>query len=271
MAMIFPGMDPYLENPHAWPGVHSRLIVYLADQLQPRLRPRYIAAVEQRVYLEGADRQFTPDVSVRKHHPATRLVPAALPEGDAPEVLLFEDLEVHEAFLEIRDRNSGMKVVTIIEVVSPANKYAGPGRDSYVAKQREVFDSPANLVEIDLLRYGPHVLAVPEYGTRMRFTYDYLTSVSRAAAGRRRFEVYPRRLDQRLPRIRVPLAADDGDTVLDVQAVVERAYEQGAYRDWIDYSAPCDPPLTPGQQEWATRLIASAPLPPPADPSSNGS
>lgn len=50
MGMIFPGMDPYLERPQLWTGVHSRLIVYLADQLEPLLRPRYVSAVEERVY-----------------------------------------------------------------------------------------------------------------------------------------------------------------------------------------------------------------------------
>jgi len=40
MSMIFPGMDPYLENPQLWPGVHTRLIVYLADQLQLLLPAR---------------------------------------------------------------------------------------------------------------------------------------------------------------------------------------------------------------------------------------
>src|SRR5205823_5222844 len=60
--MIFPGMDPYLEDPQLWPGVHSRLIVYTADRLQPALRPRYVAAVEERVYLQGPDREVVPDV-----------------------------------------------------------------------------------------------------------------------------------------------------------------------------------------------------------------
>ena len=32
--MIFPGMDPYLEDPRVWPGVHSRMVVYIADHLQ---------------------------------------------------------------------------------------------------------------------------------------------------------------------------------------------------------------------------------------------
>ena len=34
MPLIFPGMDPYLENPAIFPGIHSRMIVYLADQIE---------------------------------------------------------------------------------------------------------------------------------------------------------------------------------------------------------------------------------------------
>jgi len=49
MSMLFPGMDPYLEDPQIWSGVHTTLIVYIRNQLQPRLRPRYIAAIEVRV------------------------------------------------------------------------------------------------------------------------------------------------------------------------------------------------------------------------------
>jgi hypothetical protein len=38
MATVFPGMDPYLEDPQIWPGVHSALVVYIRDQLQPTFR-----------------------------------------------------------------------------------------------------------------------------------------------------------------------------------------------------------------------------------------
>ena len=57
MSMIFPGMDPYLESPLLWPGVHTSLIVYFRDQLQPLLRPRYLATIEERVYLERPARR----------------------------------------------------------------------------------------------------------------------------------------------------------------------------------------------------------------------
>ena len=55
MSMIFPGMDPYLEEPLMWPDVHASFIVYLREHLRPLLRPRYVIAVESRVFVEGPD------------------------------------------------------------------------------------------------------------------------------------------------------------------------------------------------------------------------
>jgi hypothetical protein len=252
--MIFPGMDPYLEDPQTWPGVHSRLVVYLADQLQPLLRPRYIAAIEERVFVEGPDREIIPDVWLRRGRGEVGRGVAML-DADAPTVIRVPALEVHETFVAILDRQSGLGIVTIIEVVSPSNKYAGPGRDSYLAKQREVRNSPTHLVEVDLLRTGPHVLAVPEWLSRGKGPYDYTVSVNRAAGFRMDFETYPRGLRDRLPRVRIPLAHDDPDVVLDVQAVLTQTYEAGRYRDRLRYDAPCVPPLTPDDQTWADGLI----------------
>lgn len=66
MAYPFPGMNPYLEDPALWPGVHGRLIVAMsddklllfetlreriyADYLSPQLRPKYFVAIEERIY-----------------------------------------------------------------------------------------------------------------------------------------------------------------------------------------------------------------------------
>ena len=81
---------------------------------------------------------------------------------DDPLLVEAPDLEVHEPYIEIFDRQSDMHVVTVIELVSPSNKYSGPGRELYLTKQKELRWSRTHLVEIDLLRFGPHVLAVPE-------------------------------------------------------------------------------------------------------------
>ncbi|HKI35774.1 MAG TPA: DUF4058 family protein [Gemmataceae bacterium] len=262
MAMIFPGMDPYLEDPQRWQGLHNAFIVYIRDYLQPSLRPRYIAAVEERVFVEGPDREIIPDTLVRRHRPDAGGA-VALADADAPVRVKVSSLEVHENYVEILDRASGQQVVTVIELLSPTNKYQGPGRNSYLTKQREVLSSQTHLVEIDLLRYGPHVMAVPEWAARGIGPYDYLCCVNRAGGLRESYELYPRRLGERLPRMRIPLADGDPDVVLDVQAVLAQAYDRGSYSEVIDYSAPCRPALPAADQAWANERIAGARQAPP--------
>jgi hypothetical protein len=264
--MIFPGMDPYLEEPLLWPGVHTRLIVYMADALGPRLSPRYVASIEERVYVEGPNRRVVPDVSLRRARPVRQ--GQGVPEGggvavletDEPVVVVAPAETVHETYVAILDLRAGQRVVTVIEVVSPSNKDAGPGRKSYLAKQGEVLSSEVHLVEVDLLRAGAHVLAVPEHSARERGQYDYLTCVNRAEGQRDAYELYPRRLRDRLPRVRIPLADGDPDVPLDVQAVIAQAYDAGGYRDQLDYARPCSPPLSADDREWAEALLRQAAL-----------
>ncbi len=257
--MIFPGMDPYLEVPELWPGVHNILIVNILNYLTPLLRPRYIAAVEERVFVEGPhEREFIPDVLLKQGRPPREHGSTAVLDADEALEVQLPALEMHESYLEILDRHSGQRVVAVLEVLSPANKYAGPGRDSYLAKQREVLASQAHLIEIDLLRRGPHTMAVPEWLARQHATYDYLICVNRAAGLRDRFRIYPRQLRERLPRIRVPLADGDPDVVLDVQAVVAQTYEAGSYRERLRYDQPCVPSLSAEDQAWADELIRAA-------------
>jgi len=47
----FPGMDPYLEEPSGWPGVHHRLISVLSDALTEQVAPHYTVSIEERVYI----------------------------------------------------------------------------------------------------------------------------------------------------------------------------------------------------------------------------
>ncbi len=261
MSMIFPGMDPYLENPSLWPGVHNSLIVHIRDRLQPNLRPRYVASIEERVYLEGADRQVMPDVFVKAvdFSASRRGGSAGAAVADEPVVVHVPEVEIHESFIEIIDLATDRRVVTVIEVVSPTNKFAGAGRRLYLRKQEEVRQSTAHLVEIDLLRTGPHVLAVPEYVARNRGHYDYLISVNRADGELRdNFELYLKRLPDPLPKIRIPLAGDDADVRLDLQAVLAHTYESASYRDLLNYRRPCLPPLADDIQAWADGIIAEA-------------
>lgn len=254
--MIFPGMDPFLEDPAIWHGFHNSLIVYVRDELQPRLGPRYLAAVEDRVFLEGPGREVLPDVFICKSRDSADTL--AVADADEAVVVRVPSLEVHESYIDILDLRSGKRVVTTIEVASPTNKYAGPGREAYLQKQSEVRASGTHLVEIDLLRAGPHVLAVPEWVARGQREYDYLASVNRATGVRDTFELYPRTLRERLPRVKIPLADPDPDVLLDVQAVVERNYAAGRYLERIDYDGPCRPKLSADDEAWARQTIQSA-------------
>ncbi len=264
MAMIFPGMDPYLENPAIFPGIHSRMVVYLADQLATVLHPRYVASVGDRVYVESSlgatGHPIIPDVWVRhaQARGASGGVVAVADEVELDQPLLIDAsrLEIKQHYVEILDRESNMRVVTVIELVSPTNKYAGPGRESYLLKQREVLNSDTHLVEIDLLRRGPHVLAVCDHLASGRLKYDYLVSVHRAHTPQ--FEIYPRLLRDPLPRIRVPLAGNDPDVGLSIRPPLEQAYQSGSYDQRIDYSQPCEPPLTIEQQAWVDTLRTAA-------------
>jgi len=91
-----------------------------------------------------------------------------------------------------------------------------------------------------------------------RASFDYLVCVNRAVLPRLDFELYLHRLREPLPRFGVPLAGEDPDVALDLQAVVAQVYDAGSYRNRIDYSRPCQPPLSAEDQTWADELIRKA-------------
>ncbi|MFQ5592530.1 MAG: DUF4058 family protein [Anaerolineae bacterium] len=175
-------------------------------------------------------------------------------EPDRPVVISLLPEEVREVFIEILDLTQGGRVVTVIEVPSPANKTSGEGRELYLRKQEDVLSSETSLIEIDLLCRGEHTVAIPPYHIIPYQPWYYVISISRARH-RERFEVYPLTLRQRLPRVTIPLLEPDPDAVLDLQAVFERCYENGAYADLIDYSEEPDASLAPDDAAWADELL----------------
>ncbi len=246
----FPGMDPYLEHPVLWESFHARMIVAMANNLQPRLDPRYIASIEERVFVEGPQRRI-PDVWVQRDEHVEQPMPiTAGEEADTAVLVEIEDLEVRETRIEILDAYNGMKLVALIELVSPTNKASGPGRESYLSKQRETLERNCHLIEIDLLRNGRHALSLPEWRIRSFEPYESMCCVSRWPH-RNRFEIYARRLRDRLPRIKIPLADPDPDVALDLQAAFEQVYIEGRYSRRIRYDEACEPSLSEVDQEWA--------------------
>jgi hypothetical protein len=64
MPSPFPGMNPYLEHPAVFPGLHSRLITALSESLQDKLPAPYYAEIGERVWVEVSQRFVEPDATV---------------------------------------------------------------------------------------------------------------------------------------------------------------------------------------------------------------
>ena len=152
MPSPFPGMAPYIERSAIWPDFHDRLISSIVGVIQPRLRPRYAAMTQERLYLVESHRPIYPDVSVvESHQPNWRRGSGATAVLDADVSTVFEldEEEIREPFIEIVEASGG-RIVTAIEVISPANKDRGDGQDVYERKREEYWDTGTSLVEIDL-------------------------------------------------------------------------------------------------------------------------
>ncbi|MBI3270237.1 MAG: DUF4058 family protein [Planctomycetes bacterium] len=255
----FPGMDPWLEHPGVWPGAHDALVIHLAEELTRQLAPRYVAWPGQRLVVELPERVTAPHVSVVQHSALrARAHRPSVGPADEPVLLVLEPLEVRETFVEIRSVHHDRRLVTVLEVLSHANKRTGTdSRAKYLQKQEEVLASDVHLVEIDLLRAGEHTVALPLGHLGSLPPHEYRV-VLRRADFRERAEVHPIRLRDRLPRVSVPLLAPDSDAVLDLQVLMVRVFEAGAYGLGTDYSRSPKPALEPGDRSWARRLLRSA-------------
>lgn len=262
MASPFPGMDPYLEDPEIWSGVHAMFLGGIVTQLYRRLRPKYVIRYEERVYVADEDdpiRQSRyPDVKVFTDAQRPQRVgpQAGAAQGrtviDEPiPVTLIEEPEVREKHLQVLDVKSH-DVVTVIELLSPSNKTRGSaGRKSFMDKRREVFASAAHWIEIDLLRPGARTIVLPGIPPS-----DYQVYLSRAGNPRRDY-AWPVWLRHRLPTIAVPLRADDSDAPLDLQAVLAETIDKGSYDTDFVYGAPPPVPLKLEDAAWAAEVASN--------------
>ena len=263
MPSPFPGMDPFLEHPAFFPGLHDGIIAYIREFLQPRLPPPYYAEIADRVWVETSHRPVGPDVNVlRAEEPtgesaANGGVATATATGTMPVVVTVPHEERRETVVEIYARQDQERLVTSIEVLSITNKTPGEqGREMYLRKQREVLNGRVHLVEIDLLRSGQHTTAVPPaLALPKTGPFDYHVCIHHFD-NLEDFFVYPILLPQRLPEIAVPLLPGDPPVTLDLQAVLDRSYDTGPYLRRVRYAEMTPvPPLKPEHAEWATRLL----------------
>lgn len=260
MKSPFPGMDPYLEM--HWGDAHQSLVTYAREALQPSLPADLVARMEERVFIEKEPdriRRLVPDVHISTHPGWTAPAASERDKGTAtiaePVVFDLSFDPITEGYIEIRERGGG-KVITIIEFLSPANKCGGAGQEKYFQKQEEVLSSDASLVEIDLVRSGRRVLALPSAEIPTLFRNDFLVCIRPGWVKGRR-ELYPLPLRQSLPAVPIPLREGEARVNLALQALVERVYAVGRF-DLIDYTAEPEPPLSSEDAAWAADLLKAS-------------
>jgi hypothetical protein len=210
----FPGMNPYLESPDFWPEVHNRLIVAIADALVPQLVPKYRVAIEKRIYeIKGEQSLLVgiPDVSIQRNpiprNSSTSNVAVATRTTESLKIRLAMFEEVREGYLEVIDMAT-KEVVTVIEVLSPANKRPGKGREMYEEKRDKVFGSRTNFVEIDLLRgWEP----LPVLDNDIAASYRILVSRGNE---RPLADLYLFNIPDVIPSFSLPLRSPDVDVLL---------------------------------------------------------
>jgi hypothetical protein len=214
-------MNPYLEAAELWPQFHQQLVTTLYQILLPGLVDRYRSRLVPRVYTCETP-LFTS--IVREEH--------------------------REETIEIRNRSDG-RLVTLIDIVSPANKTTAAGRQAYLQRHRAARSEQATTAEIDLVLQGRRIAELPVEDAS---GYDYAVVVTRGTQPRRP-EAYPWTLQKRLPKVRLPMAGDDKDTLIDLQPVFLRAFEQGCFGEKIAYERDPGTALRPDQLEWIDGVL----------------
>jgi hypothetical protein len=245
-------MNPYLEHPDVWHDFHERFIPRLADLLNAQVGDHYLVKIDEHVYVHEAvdePRKFVgrADVALAQRFPsATGGRSAAMMEAPIQVVPVTME-EVHESYIEIRDRHH-RALVTVVELLSPANK-TGSDRQQYLAKRSHVLKSPAHLVEIDLLRGGKRMPfeRLPEC--------DYCVMVSREE-NRPPAGFWPLKLGESLPTIPIPLKPGDADVRIDLQHLLHQIYDAAGYAKYI-YENEITPPMNETDAAWSAAIAAA--------------
>lgn len=241
----FPGMNPYMEEPAAWAGVHLHLLANCGQQLAPQIRPRYRVHTERYLRIGKDVPRYRPDLRLHKTRLSGTVQPAARPVTEA--TLILENIPYEDTdtppHLEILTEEG--EIITVIEVLSPVNKTSE--YDDYLNKRHRLLQAGVNLVEVDLLRGGQRI------PSSLPIDLPYMAIVSRAAE-------YPRARAwaiswaQPCPILPVPLRHDEPEVSLDLSEAIQQAYNV-EFAGFVDYTAAPPGNLKPEWQQEIEDLL----------------
>jgi hypothetical protein len=250
MPSPFPGMNPYLEQSSVWIDFHDSFIPALRDAFATQLGSKYKVRIQEHLLIRRAQEAVgRADLGVSSPRgtsgtagPSASTIAAPLEVTDP---ILSVDAE-RIPYLEITTRD-GQRLVTVIELLSPANKYRGKERRKFLKKRLVLLNRAAHYLEIDLLRGGPR-MPVPDLPA-----CDYCIYLSRYDR-RPTAEVWPLTLRDPLPEVPIPLLPGDPDARADLQAVLHGVYDRANYAASI-YDTPPEPALSKDDAAWATQFV----------------
>jgi hypothetical protein len=256
-------MDPFLEAQGKWEDFHNKMMGDLERTLAQVLPPRYAVRLGERSYIDFIDPReergeflFKPDVgikSIQAAEAANRGMTSVL-EQAAVDMDALVEVEFREVFLEIHELDPQLRLVTGIEVLSPANKRTGTvGWYQYQRKRKVFLEGHANLVEMDFLRGGKRLAMTGDWPE----SPYYVMVVRKEKAPH--CKVWGVHYREPLPEIPIPLAGPDADIPLALQTLVNGIYERSRYRREIDYHQPLRPPLPAADLAWLEERLRAVP------------
>ena len=225
----FPGMDPFIES-HEWPPFHHTFLAHIVRYLVPLLPDGYSMAPETGVkasdFLTGDYNNYRLDIALEdenrwKHPP----VAGGAEVLDKPTDTMIVEAPTPRTITIRTIHNS--ELITAIELLSPANK-VGHGMVKYLEKRDAFIQADVNIVEIDLLRGGEPPFAAEHWPDSA-----YRIQVYKATTGL--LQLWAVNLDERLPKVPVPLLSPDPALALDLQAVFDETYHFGLYKRVLRY------------------------------------
>jgi hypothetical protein len=245
-------MDPYLESQPFWSVLHGSMIQAMMGELKKRVPRGYSVWSDIYVWLHEPDaetRRGKPDTFVSGTRTARQSATSTASINAPAHSILPAVRREGNKYLLIKETRSD-RVITAIELLSPANKKRGNFREAYLGKRNEYLATGTNLVEIDLLRSG---LRMP-LGKPRPPEADYYVIVCRADEFPRT-DIWPFSVREPLPEIPVPLKPEHGHVLLPSQSCLDWSYDQGPYENKVNYAGPPRVRLGKADAEWARTLV----------------
>jgi hypothetical protein len=271
MPSPFPGMDPFVEKNPIFHEIHTQFLTHAQIQLQPQLRPKYVARLERHlsegsvwdmptetISLDGKEPDLT--VSASTPFPENGRTVESTAVLMAPTATVTQELDEDELQLRKQRRiviyvnSKQRKAVASIELLSPSNKAAGTATQRrFLEKRNSARNGGLHWIEIDLLRGGQR----PPIPNVLTEQFDYLSYVAQATPTGWTHRAYTWMLREPILTVPIPLLGND-QVLLDVGICFRNAFDATAADDEADYAAAPPPPaLRPNEAAWVDQLLRS--------------